>query len=254
MVTVNFATFEEVTVVGSSAADTMNFVDQAPNVKAYFNGGPGLDAVNVNSDSVGAADLHFAIRQDLAALNISAGGRVICDAVDDNTNNTPNIRTLNIATGGMLDLMNNDLVIDYSTGGATPMATIRGLINAARNGGEWNGTTGITSSVVAAANPRNKTLGAIEGSEFDAMRGVNTPFSGWIPDETSVLIKYTYYGDADFNGLVNFDDYARIDNGFSTNKTGWVNGDFDGNGSVNFDDYSLIDLAFNTQGVEMVSE
>ena len=63
-----------------------------------------------------------------------------------------------------------------------------------------------------------------------------------------MLVKYTYYGDADFNGLANFDDYSRIDNGFSTNKTGWLNGDFDGNGSVNFDDYSLIDLAFNTQG------
>ena len=63
-----------------------------------------------------------------------------------------------------------------------------------------------------------------------------------------MLVKYTYYGDADFNGMVNFDDYARIDAGFSTNETGWLNGDFDGNGSVNFDDYSLIDLAFNTQG------
>jgi len=63
-----------------------------------------------------------------------------------------------------------------------------------------------------------------------------------------VLVKYTYYGDTDFNGVVNFDDYSRTDAGFSTGKTGWLNGDFDGNGSVNFDDYALIDLAFNTQG------
>ena len=46
---------------------------------------------------------------------------------------------------------------------------------------------------------------------------------------------------------VNFDDYSRIDNGFNTGRSGWLNGDFDGNGAVNFDDYSLIDLAFNTQ-------
>ena len=61
-------------------------------------------------------------------------------------------------------------------------------------------------------------------------------------------MKYTYYGDTDFNGVVNFDDYARIDSGFLNNRSGWLNGDFDGNGVVNFDDYSLIDLAFNTQG------
>ena len=61
-------------------------------------------------------------------------------------------------------------------------------------------------------------------------------------------MKYTYYGDTDFNGLVNFDDYARIDAGFNNGGNDWFEGDFDYNGVVNFDDYSLIDLAFNTQG------
>ena len=65
------------------------------------------------------------------------------------------------------------------------------------------------------------------------------------------MVKYTYYGDADFNGQVNFDDYSRTDAGFSTGRSGWLNGDFDGNGVVNFDDYSLIDLAFNSQGVSL---
>jgi hypothetical protein len=60
-------------------------------------------------------------------------------------------------------------------------------------------------------------------------------------------VKYTYYGDTDFNGKVNFDDYVRTDNGFNNHLAGWLNGDFDGNGAVNFDDYVLIDLAFNTQ-------
>ena len=54
-------------------------------------------------------------------------------------------------------------------------------------------------------------------------------------------------GDADGNGVVNFDDYARIDNGFNNNLTGYSNGDFNYDGVINFDDYALIDLAFNTQ-------
>jgi len=60
-------------------------------------------------------------------------------------------------------------------------------------------------------------------------------------------VKYIYYGDTDFNGIVNFDDYVRTDNGLNNHLSGWINGDFDLNGSVNFDDYVLIDLAFNTQ-------
>ena len=63
-----------------------------------------------------------------------------------------------------------------------------------------------------------------------------------------MLVKYTYYGDTDFNGIVNFDDYSRTDAGFNSGASDWFHGDFDGNGLVNFDDYSLIDLAFNTQG------
>ena len=58
-------------------------------------------------------------------------------------------------------------------------------------------------------------------------------------------------GDTDLNGVVNFDDYARIDAGFNNNRSGWFNGDFDYNGVINFDDYALIDLAFNTQGAPL---
>jgi hypothetical protein len=54
-------------------------------------------------------------------------------------------------------------------------------------------------------------------------------------------------GDADHNGVINFDDYARIDNGFNNHLVGFSNGDFNYDGVVNFDDYALIDLAFNSQ-------
>jgi hypothetical protein len=59
-----------------------------------------------------------------------------------------------------------------------------------------------------------------------------------------VLVKYTYYGDAQLTGLVDFDDYAQIDNGFLNDLEGWFNGDFDLNDDIDFDDYALIDSAF----------
>lgn len=59
---------------------------------------------------------------------------------------------------------------------------------------------------------------------------------------------YFVLGDADHNGVVDFDDYSRIDNGFNNDSSGFSNGDFDYNGVIDFDDYSIIDQAFNTQG------
>jgi hypothetical protein len=75
-----------------------------------------------------------------------------------------------------------------------------------------------------------------------------TSFNGDPIDATAVLVKYTYYGDADFSGTIDFDDYVRIDGGFNGGLAGWLNGDADGSGFVDFDDYVLIDLAFNAQG------
>ena len=83
--------------------------------------------------------------------------------------------------------------------------------------------------------------------QYHTAQGAGATFDGFAVADTDVLVKFTYYGDADFNGVVDFDDYSRIDAGFNNNGTGWFNGDFDYNGIVDFDDYSLIDQAFNTQ-------
>jgi hypothetical protein len=120
------------------------------------------------------------------------------------------------------------------------------FIRTARNGGLWN-QPGITSTA-AKNNPQHSTtLGVLSGAEYASMNGGTTQFNGRAFAAGDTLVKYTYYGDTDFNGKVNFDDYVRTDNGFNNHLNGWKNGDFDGNGVVNFDDYVLIDLAFNTQ-------
>jgi hypothetical protein len=210
-----------------------------------LDGGAGLDNVTINSDSLGTAEAHFDLTQDLASLTILAGGTQVMEL---NGSRVIDTDALTIAATGRLDLTDNDLIVDYV--GATQLPIVTALINQGRNGGLWNGF-GITSSA-AGANPlSNTTLGRMEGFEYDVLYGVAAPFSGRSVDSTAVLVKYTYYGDTDFNGQVNFDDYARTDAGFSLGRTGWLNGDFDGNNLVNFDDYSLIDLAFNTQGVPL---
>jgi hypothetical protein len=75
-----------------------------------------------------------------------------------------------------------------------------------------------------------------------------TSFDGQPVTSTDVLIKFTYFGDANLDGVVNGDDYTLIDNGFNTHQTGEINGDFNFDGVVSSIDYSLIDNSFNSEG------
>ena len=138
-----------------------------------------------------------------------------------------------------LDLNNNDLVT------STGKSTIENLVKNARNGGTWN-QPGITSTT--AKNNANHTtgIGVLSGAEYSSVGGTGT-FSGKSYAATDTLVKYTWNGDANFDGRVTFDDYVKIDTGFNTHLTGWLNGDFNYSGAVNFDDYVLIDIAFNQQ-------
>ncbi|CAN5365928.1 hypothetical protein BH09PLA1_BH09PLA1_05370 [soil metagenome] len=203
--------------------------------KLSWDGLGGGDDVNVAA----GPSLKLIGSEDMNAMSISNGASAFMPA---GTNSILVARTLAISAGSTLDLNDNDLLLDYT--GASQLAAVQALINSARAGGAWTGS-GLTSTS-AKNNPLlNTTLGAMEGSDFTSVGGGS--FDGVPVPSGAVLVKYTYYGDTDFNGLVNFDDYSRADAGFNSGLSGWFRGDFDGNGLVNFDDYSLIDLAFNSQ-------
>jgi hypothetical protein len=63
---------------------------------------------------------------------------------------------------------------------------------------------------------------------------------------SEIVIKYTYDGDANLDGLIDADDYFRIDSGFLAQPavSSYAEGDFDYDGIINADDYFLIDSAF----------
>ncbi|MBC8109244.1 MAG: hypothetical protein H7Z14_21840 [Anaerolineae bacterium] len=168
------------------------------------------------------------------------GGRFL-----ENANGSRLLRVGAVTTsaGGIIDLNDNDMQVQ----GNSTYVQVRNQIASARNGGAWNGTVGITSSAAAGNALHNTTLGAITGAQFSSVNPPGATFDGSPVAANDVLVKYTYYGDTDLNGIVDFDDYSRTDNGFNNNATDWFRGDFDYNGIVDFDDYSLIDGAFNTQ-------
>jgi autotransporter-associated beta strand protein len=188
------------------------------------------------------ARVNFLHSQHLASLVASAGRSTLA------TGGSRTLVTNGLfidTTDAFVDVMEHAAVVDYT--GLTQYGTVAAYIATARNGGAWDGPGGLTSSAAASHPTHSTTLGVMEGSDYRAIYGQSATFKGESVDDTSVLVRYTWYGDTDFNGTVNFDDYVRIDNGFNNHLAGWLNGDFDLNGVVNFDDYVLIDLAFNTQ-------
>jgi len=167
-------------------------------------------------------------------LNASSTATLLLGGV-----NAMKIDTVALNATATMDMNDNDLVT------STSRSTVVAAIRAARNNGAWN-QPGMTSSAARTQTNHATMLGVLSGAEYSSVGGGGV-FSGQSYAATDTLVKYTYYGDTDFNGKVNFDDYVRTDNGFNNHLSGWLNGDFDLNGQVNFDDYVLIDLAFNTQ-------
>jgi autotransporter-associated beta strand protein len=134
--------------------------------------------------------------------------------------------------GGAVDMTNNDMVIDYTAPAPNPAlaTTIRQHLSAGRI---------ITSSGTATTRV---------GYGDNAVLG-KTTFGGLSVDTSSMLIKYTYAGDADLDG-----DADGVDIGtWATNFTGelggtgsmvWTQGDWDYDGDVDGVDAGLWAQAF----------
>ena len=141
------------------------------------------------------------------------------------------------------------------TGGV--LATIVNQI-ASGSAGNWTGF-GITSSTAATDSSHLTAVGVLQNTinGTTPIYGTGTPlglFEGANPAASDILIKFTYYGDANLDGKVDGSDYSLIDNGFNTTATGWFNGDFNYDGVINGSDYTLIDNSFNQQGAQLTAQ
>ena len=164
--------------------------------------------------------------------------------------------------GGTLDLNNN--AIDIYSGNAN-FSDVYNQVATGFHGGAWNGSAGSEQIISTSAtnNPHHLTaLGVIvndngSGSPLYGSGGtISATFNGVTPSVDDVLVKYTYYGDANLDGKVDASDYSRIDAAYASggSLTGWYNGDFNYDGVINGSDYTLIDNAFNTQGAALSAE
>jgi hypothetical protein len=183
------------------------------------------------------------------ALSIAAGAKTTIASLNSTPAATSRLSSLTIAQTsgvwtGQLDLKSSDLLLEASssTAAVTTLAQITNQIASGINGGKWNGQ-GITSSAAATDPMLDHALGVMLNSNSGSP--IYTTFDGQSVDANTILVKYTYYGDANLDGLVNGSDYTAIDNGFNAGLSGWSNGDFNYDGVINGDDYALIDNSFN---------
>jgi hypothetical protein len=228
-----------VNLIGGDGADT--FAIEQTVVPFTLNTGDGDDVVNVGTTGLGA---NVALVDPVARIASMSIGDASSASLAGPAGQVLYTSSLQLAATATLDVADKFAVVDYTK--TSQLQAVQDWINSGRNGGDWSGF-GIISSTARDANPHNSTLGALEASSFKSIYGTDALFAGQSIDDSAALIRHTYYGDTDFNGVVDFDDYSRTDSGFNRGESGWQNGDFDGNGVVDFDDYSLIDLAFNTQ-------
>ena len=141
---------------------------------------------------------------------------------------------------GQLDMTNNDMVVKSST-----LAAIQSQIVSGFAAGSWNGV-GINSSTAAADSQFVTALGYADNS----LLALGT-FSGVTLTGPEILVKYTYYGDADLSGVTDTDDFTLFLNGFQdpgTFPATWLFGDFDYSGVVDTDDFAVFLHGFQDQG------
>jgi autotransporter-associated beta strand protein len=149
------------------------------------------------------------------------------------------LTTLTTAGSGKLDLTNNAAVIRNMTPAAVRAAIASGFAGSAWTGG------GITSST-AAGNPATAIgfagNGVLNKSSFEGVNGLTA---------ADVLVRYTYFGDADLSGATTLDDFTLFLSGYQNAGTTWVQGDFDYNGVVTLDDFTLFLAGYQQQGAPL---
>jgi hypothetical protein len=163
-----------------------------------------------------------------------------------------------LAGDNVLNLNDNDMIIDYNLGpspigawNGTAYNGLTGLIQQAYDFSAWDGL-GITTKTADAAGGLT-TLAIGEAADVLFLSGNELGhFDGELVDATTVLIKYTYAGDANMDGLIDASDYGVIDNYFQfPGTTGVENGDFNFDGVIDAGDYGLIDNSFQLQGLPL---
>jgi fibronectin-binding autotransporter adhesin len=156
------------------------------------------------------------------------------------------LSSLTINGSGVFDVNNNHIIVSYSPGTqAAADAEIRSYLVAGYAGGAWNGVGGLDSSAantLFVSGNKHYGLGYADGAD---MNGSNPLVVGL--GAGKVEVKYTLYGDANLDGVVNGTDFGILAAHFGDQVTAWDEGDFNYDGVVNGSDFGALAANFGQQ-------
>jgi hypothetical protein len=217
-----------------NASDQLSLLkDSAVNSGATFTGNGSLrNAAGAKLALNNGANVNVHIQND-GTLVVAAGS--VGTATVKSLTNMPNASVAVDIGGPMVGVQFDHLTVSEG-------ATLGGNLSLTRLNGYDPTYLAKHEIITAGANGISGKFKTILGTQI-------TPMKWWAVtyDADSVFVTAALPGDANLNGVVNFDDYVFTDLGFNNGLAGWGNGDFNGDGVVNFDDYVLIDLGFNNQ-------
>jgi hypothetical protein len=206
-----------------------------------------------NLEVRGKAIANFNVTQRLGTLAISGQANV-----PQGGDKVILTKGLSITGNGYLELADNDLVINYDAGATSPLGAfnattaaydgVTGMIARAYNWGAWD-QPGLRTSTERALVGQTTLAPAEAAAVLFLEPGQTALWNGVTVDDTTVLVKYTYTGDLNLDGLIDGADYGMIDNYVQFPGTGgYANGDFNFDGLIDGADYGLIDNAIQFQG------
>jgi autotransporter-associated beta strand protein len=143
------------------------------------------------------------------------------------------ITSLSITGGGVFDVENNHVVINYA-GGVDPISTIAGYLASGYSSGTWTGV-GIDSSI-AAVNGTSYGLGYADAADPGNPAGLSAG---------TIEIAYTLLGDVNLDGAVNGVDFGILAANFNKSASRWDQGDFNYDNAVNGVDFGELAANFN---------
>ncbi len=235
------ANVQNIQLLGGSGGSDSLTVLSSPAEGFNVNADTATGTPNVSVNVAGTGTLvNFNTSQHLAALSILSGDSAELTPGANPASKTLVVGSLSIGGTGRLDLSDNFMIVHNGSLGG-----ISALLASGYSGGAWNGI-GIFSSTAQNDSTRRTALGVLLNNS--AGLPIYTTFDGQPASLNDVILKYTYYGDANLDGVVDSSDLTRLDNGFNGDLTGWQNGEFDYSGSLNGSDYTILDNSFNNPG------
>jgi hypothetical protein len=148
---------------------------------------------------------------------------------------------LTLASSGTLDLNDADLVLSYGTNANPFSDTYAAVVN-----GFMGSDSGTIISTVGRNNPNGNTIHYVLDNQ---LVGVSEwPLgSGISIDANSLIAKYTYFGDVNFDGRVDDSDYAVLDGNYGSSpdpRVAVLMGDANLSGTADDSDYAVLDGNF----------